>query len=284
MIRQVTLKHGIQVPCLGQGTWHIGEDASQIENEVQAMQWGIEHDMTLIDTAEMYGDGKAEILVGKAIQPYARDRLFLVSKVYPWNADRLHIFTACENSLKRMQTSYLDLYLLHWRGEVPLAETVLCMEKLVSSGLIRSWGVSNFDVLDMMELLQIEQGVNCIADQVMYHLGSRGAEQNLLPWLKEHAMNMMIYSPLAQAGRLRTTLLNNPALQAIAERRKISVFQVLLAFAMRDPSTFTVAKAGSKMHIQANRKAADILLTENELEVLNQQFPCHLHAHGLDMV
>ena len=173
--------------------------------------------MTLIDSAEMYGEGAAEHLVGQAIRGYDRERLYLVSKVYPFHAGRHDIFQSCENSLRRMGTDYLDLYLLHWRGSVPLAETVACMEELKAKGRIRSWGVSNLDTADMEELFEVTGGTSCLTDQVLYHLGSRGVEYDLLPWLRRHKMPLMAYCPLAQGGGLRRGLLASPAVRAAAQ-------------------------------------------------------------------
>ena len=175
-MRFVKLHDGTEIPQLGQGTWNMGESKSKYESELESLRWGIDHGMTLIDTAEMYGDGAAEELLGNAIRPYNRNDLFLVSKVYPWNADRNKIFRSCEDSLNRLGTDHLDLYLLHWRGSVPLAETVQCMEELKQQGKILGWGVSNFDTADMKELLSVRNGDQCQTNQVLYHLGSRGVE------------------------------------------------------------------------------------------------------------
>ena len=182
-MKTVTLPDGTQVPALGQGTWYLGEQPAVRARELAALRTGIEHGMTLLDTAEMYGGGRSEELVGEAIRPYDREKLFLVSKVYPHNAGRPEIFRSCENSLRRLGTEYLDLYLLHWRGSVPFAETAECMEELVRKGRIRRWGVSNLDTDDMEELWGVPGGAQCQVDQVLYHLGSRGVEYDLLPWL-----------------------------------------------------------------------------------------------------
>ena len=184
MDRFVRLKDGALMPKLGQGTWFLGEDKSKEQDEIKSIKIGIENNMTLIDTAEMYGEGLAEELVGKAIKGYDREKLFLVSKVYPHNAGRRNIFRSCENTLKRMGVEYLDLYLLHWRGAVPLSETVECMEELVKKGKIKRWGVSNFDIDDMKELMTVKDGDKCVVNQVLYHLGSRGIEYSLYPWMK----------------------------------------------------------------------------------------------------
>lgn len=188
---------------IGQGTWELGVRPDRFAQECGALRAGVEAGMTLIDTAEMYGEGAAEELVGHALRGLDRERLYLVSKVYPHNAGRQHIFQCCEDSLRRMQTDYLDLYLLHWRGAVPLAETVECMEELKARGRIRAWGVSNLNRHWMEELFRVPGGDRCLTDQVLYHLGSRGVEYDLLPWLQRHGLPLMAYCPLAQGGTLR---------------------------------------------------------------------------------
>ncbi|MBQ6487644.1 MAG: aldo/keto reductase [Solobacterium sp.] len=283
-MKKVLLKDGTPVPALGQGTWYMGEKRSLRESEIESLRWGIEHGMNLIDTAEMYGDGASEKLIGDAIVPFDREKLFIVSKVYPWNAGRRNIFDSCEASLERLGTDYLDLYLLHWRGSVPLRETVQCMEELIKQGKILRWGVSNLDDSDMKELSAVPGGLNCQCDQVLYHLGSRGAEAKLLPWLKEHDMPMMAYCPLAQAGKLRSSMLRDPVLNEIAHAHNATVFQIMLAFAIRDYHVFAVPKAGTLKHVQENREAAEIELSEEEKDLLNNAFPKPAHVYGLDMV
>ena len=202
---------GQTVGPIGQGTWYLGEDPDRFDAECSALRAGVEAGMNLIDTAEMYGDGAAEELVGRAIQGLDRDKLFLVSKVYPFNAGRGDIRVSCEDSLMRMKTDHLDLYLLHWRGSVPLAETVECMEELKEDGLIRAWGVSNLDTDDMQELFAQPDGTHCAANQVLYNVGSRGIEYDLLPLMRQHQIPVMAYCPLAQAGRLRPAEPPGPA-------------------------------------------------------------------------
>ena len=281
-MKTLTLKNGTVIPKLGQGTWYLGENSSTYDEELETLRWGIEHEMTLIDTAEMYGEGAAERLVGDAIRPYDRSSLYIVSKVYPWNAGRNHIYTSLENSLKRLQTDYLDCYLLHWRGSVPLAETVDCMEDLVDRGLIRSWGVSNLDVSDMEELLDAG-GANCVLDQVLYHLGSRGAEKYLYPWLNDNDMSFMAYCPLAQAGRLKSSLLSSSAVKEVAAAHGVDALQILLAFVLSKENMFTVPRTGSLAHVKKNREAADIVLSDDELAKLDAAFPVPSHVTYLDM-
>ncbi len=282
-MRNVKLKDAALVPQLGQGTWNMGESAAKYDREVESLRWGIEHGMTLIDTAEMYGDGAAEELVGEAISPYNRSDLFLVSKVYPWNAGRKNIFKSCEDTLERIGTDHLDLYLLHWRGSVPLAETVQCMEELKQQGKILRWGVSNFDTADMKELLSIQNGDQCQVNQVLYHLGSRGVEYDLLPFMNEHGIPMMAYCPLAQAGRLKQKLLSSRILQEVAEAHGKTVMQILLAFTLLRDDVISIPKASSVAHTSANRDAAEIILTQEERDLLDREFPKPDRKMPLDM-
>lgn len=240
---------GQTVGPIGQGTWYLGEDPDRFDAECSALRAGVEAGMNLIDTAEMYGDGAAEELVGRAIQGLDRDKLFLVSKVYPFNAGRGDIRVSCEDSLMRMKTDHLDLYLLHWRGSVPLAETVECMEELKEDGLIRAWGVSNLDTDDMQELFAQPDGTHCAANQVLYNVGSRGIEYDLLPLMRQHQIPVMAYCPLAQAGRLRRGLLNHPALRQIAGEHHATVPQILLAFLLAQPGVLPIpGRAAHSMH------------------------------------
>lgn len=239
--------------------------------------------MTLLDTAEMYGSGAAERLVGQAIQGRDRETLYLVSKVYPHNAGRKNIFNSCRASLKRMGTDYLDLYLLHWRGSVPLAETVECMEQLKADGLIRDWGVSNLDPDDMKELLQVPGGGACRTDQVLYHLGSRGIEYDLLPLLQKQGVSVMAYCPLAQAGRLRRGLMNHPAVLETAQAHSATPAQVLLAFLLARPGVIPIPRASRAEHTRENAGAAELRLTGDDLTRLDAAFPAPTHRVPLDM-
>ena len=270
------------IPALGQGTWEMGEDPVKHDQELAALRYGIEHGMTLIDTAEMYGEGKSEQLVGEAIRGYDRSKLYLVSKVYPWNAGREHIFTSCEQSLKRLGTNYLDLYLLHWRGDIPLQETVSCMEELVQHGLIHNWGVSNFDVSDMDELMAAG-GEHCVTDQVLYHLGSRGVEYDLVPWLKKHGMLTMSYSPLVRTVELRKRIVTHPSVKKVAADHHMTETQVMLAFLIHDPTVFAVPKASTIEHVKMNCAVLDVELSESEYALLSDVFPVPDHKVELDM-
>lgn len=282
--RQVVLPDGAKVPAVGQGTWFLGESWSRFEAEKEALTAGIAAGMTLIDTAEMYGEGAAEELVGRTIAGMEREKLFLVSKVYPHNAGRVHIAKSCMASLKRMGTDYLDLYLLHWRGGVPLEETVACMEQLKKEGKIRRWGVSNFDVDDMEELWSVPGGTNCAVNQVLYHVASRGIEYDLLPWLRQHHVPVMAYCPLAQAGSLRRGLYGNPVLTRIARNHQATVSQVLLAFVIRGGDIIAIPRAGRREHAVENAAAAGLELTAEELAMIDGEFPAPDRKVYLDIV
>lgn len=284
MNRMVTLSDGTSVPALGQGTWFLGEKRAQFEREKEALTAGVGAGMTLIDTAEMYGSGKAELLIGETIRQMDRSSLFLVSKVYPHNAGRKNIFKSCMASLDRMGTNYLDLYLLHWRGGIPLEETVACMEQLKKEGKIRRWGVSNFDTDDMEELWQVPGGKNCAVNQVLYHAGSRGIEYDLLPWMREHGVALMAYCPLAQGGDLKRGMYQSPVLQQIAQAHGATVSQVLLAFAMRDGSTIAIPRSSRKEHTLENAGADTLVLTEEELAKIDGAFPAPNRKVYLDIV
>lgn len=284
MEREVCLSDGTKVPCIGQGTWFLGEHRDRIQREQEALTAGINAGMTLIDTAEMYGGGKAELLIGRTIKGIDRNSLFLVSKVYPQNAGRKNIFKSCMASLERMGTDYLDLYLLHWRGGIPLSETVACMEQLKKEGKIRRWGVSNFDTEDMEELWAVPGGKNCAVNQVLYHVASRGIEYDLLPWMRRNKVPLMAYCPLAQAGSLRRGLYENQVLKQIAENHGATISQVLLAFAVRDGSTIAIPRTGRKEHTMENAKAVQVILTEEELAVIDKEFPAPSRKVYLDIV
>jgi len=273
--KRMVSANGLSLPSLGQGGWHIGNEPRNAQREITALRRGIELGISLIDTAEMYGDGRSEILIGKTIDGIPREEVLLVSKVYPHNAGSPRIFASCDASLRRLGTDYLDLYLLHWRGSVPLSETVDCLEQLVSAGKIRRWGVSNFDVADMEELMCIPNGKNCAVDQVLYHLGSRGIEYDLLPWLEEHHMAAMAYCPLAQAGRLKRMqkeLLSDKTLLCIAQKYEINVFQLLLAFTQRNPRVVSIPKSGSPDHVEQNAAVFDISISDEDWTEIDKVF------------
>lgn len=277
------IKSGVRIPKLGQGTWHMGEDPSAERQEMDALRLGVTLGLNLIDTAEMYANGRAEEVVGKAIKPFHREDLYLVSKVLPSNAGRTDLQKSCEQSLTRLGTEYLDMYLLHWRSGTELQETVQGMEDLVKAGKIRDWGVSNFDVQDMHDLWQTGGGSNCAVDQVLYHLGSRGIEYDLLPWLRRKRVVTMAYCPVAQAGRLQQKLLSNPVVTEIAQAHHIGVIQLLLAFAMYQPDIVAIPKAAATEHVKENAHVLNVKLDARELELLDEQFPAPDHKVPLDI-
>ncbi|OMF33121.1 aldo/keto reductase [Paenibacillus sp. FSL H8-0259] len=279
----ILMPDGAVLPRLGQGTWTMGEHAANRAEEIAALRHGVELGMNLIDTAEMYGDGRSEELVGEAVRGI-RDKVFLVSKVYPHNAAGAALIRSCEASLKRLGTDHLDLYLLHWRGTLPLEETVEGMEALVASGKIARWGVSNFDTPDMQELLRIPGGNHCAVNQVLYHLGSRGIEHELLPWLSGHKIPVMAYSPLAQAGTLRKGLTENETVQRIARNHEATPLQILLAWSIREAEVMAIPKAGTRQHVEENAAAGKLVLTSDELWQLDDAFPQPSWKVPLDMI
>ena len=277
------LREGDTIPQLGMGTWYLGEGRRPASEEERTLLSGIDAGLRLIDTAEMYGDGKAEELVGRVLRQREREKLFLVSKVYPHNAGRNQIFRACENSLRRMGTDYLDLYLLHWRGSVPLQETVSAMEEMVRQGRIRHWGVSNFDLEDMQELFRCQYGERCAVNQVLYHLGSRGIEVVLRPWQEQHGVLSMAYCPLAQMGRLNHKLVSHPAVTETAQELGLTPMQVLLGFVLSQNNMVAIPRTGSAEHMKLNAAMANTQLPQAYIERLNAAFPVPGNRVPLDM-
>jgi len=266
-MRTVSLPSGEAVPALGQGTWGLGIDPARRHDDVAAVRLGLDLGLTLVDTAEMYGEGSTEELVGEAIAG-RRDDVFLVSKVYPHNADRRGVVAACERSLRRLRTDRLDLYLLHWRGDVPFEETLAGFADLVRSGKIRHYGVSNLDAGEMAEWWSKSGGAATVTDQVLYNLMRRGVEWDLLPWCRERGVPVMAYSPLEQ-GRL----LSEAALHKIAERRGVAPAQVALAWLLHQDGVIVIPKAGRAQHLRENRAAADLRLSPDDLAELDRAFP-----------
>lgn len=277
----------IEVPAIGQGTWYMGEGLAPRQDEVRALQHGLSMGLTLIDTAEMYADGGAEDVVGEALVG-RRHEAFLVSKVYPWNAGRDTAIAACEASLKRLNTDHLDLYLLHWPGDIPLEESLEAFERLHEAGKIRRFGVSNFDVDEMAALRSLPGGENCATNQVLYHLGSRGIEHSLLPWQRDHGIPAMAYSPLAQAGSLRRDLLTHPEILEIASSLGITPTQLLLAWAIRPleghRDVIAIPKATGLEHVEQNAGALTIELTHETLNRLDAAFPAPGRKEPLDII
>lgn len=266
-MRTVTLSDGTTVPAVGQGTWMMGEARRRME-ELGALRAGIDRGMTLIDTAEMYGDGTAERLVAEAIAG-RRDEVFLVSKVLPSNARTARLVRSCEESLKRLGTDRLDLYLLHWRGSTPLDETIAAFDRLREAGKILRWGVSNFDTEDMEELFLVNGGEACITNQVLYNPENRGAEFDLLPWQEARGIVTMAYSPVGQGG----SLLKSAALAEVARRHGATPGQIAIAWSIREGDVISIPKAARLVHVEENAAAADIVLTEEDLDTLDAAHP-----------
>jgi len=279
MMKTVKLPDGSTIPALGQGTWKMGETSARAQTEIAALREGIEHGMTLIDTAEMYAAGGAERVVAQAIAGQ-RDRIFLVTKVSPQNASAAGIAKSCAASLKRLGTDYIDLYLLHWPGRYPLEETVAAFEKQRQAGQIRHWGVSNFDTGLMAELTALPQGANCATNQILYHPDQRGAEFDLLPWCRDHKMPIMAYSPLGQGGRL----LRSAALAAVARRRNATPAQIAIAWTLRDGNTISIPKSASPDRIRENADAATITLTPEDLAEIDATHPPPHRKSRLEML
>ncbi|NHV30364.1 aldo/keto reductase [Burkholderia sp. D-99] len=277
-IATVVLPDGETIPKLGLGTWEMGERPARRADEIAALREGVELGMTLVDTAEMYGDGATEELIGEALAGL-RDDVFLVSKVYPHHASRRGVVAACDASLKRLRTDRLDLYLLHWRGSVPLDETIEGFEALQRAGKIRRWGVSNFDTADMAELVDEAGGGACATNQILYNIARRGPEFDLLPWLAEHRMPAMAYSPVDH-GRLP----KRSPLDEIARQRGVSVMRVALAWVLAQPGVFAIPKASRIEHVRDNRAALDFMFSDDERAQLDAYFRPPRSKRALEML
>lgn len=275
---------GQVVPAIGIGTWHMGDHPQNRAEEIAAIQAGVHAGARVVDTAEMYGSGRSESLVGAAIQPFNRTDLFLISKVLPQNASASRMRLSLEASLRRLKTDYLDLYLYHWRGNIPLAETVRALEDLQQAGLIRSWGVSNFDEADLKELWQVPNGHHVQANEDLYHLGSRGIEYAVLPWQQAHNVPLIAYSPIAQGDSHGQGIATNATVKAIAAAHQVSVYQVLLAWVIRQPQTLAIPQTNSVAHMRQNVAAANLDLTSAELGALDEQYPRPTQKEPLDVI
>jgi diketogulonate reductase-like aldo/keto reductase len=276
-MKTIQLSDGKNVPVLGQGTWKLGEGDRDKAEEVAALRAGMELGMTLIDTAEMYGEGAAEKIVGRAIEG-VRDQVFLVTKAYPHHASRRELPLACERSLQRLGTDVIDLYLLHWRARTPLAETVEAFEALRASGKIRRWGVSNFDIDDLEDLGA--KADDCATNQVLYNPEARAIEFDLVPWCQERQMPVMAYSPVGQAGRL----LQNKALLDVARRHDVTPPQIAIAWALRQPGVIAIPKASNLNHVGENAAAASIKLTADDLATIDAAYPPPTKKRPLQML
>ncbi|MBD1922584.1 MULTISPECIES: aldo/keto reductase [Cyanophyceae] len=277
-VRTLKLPSGQLIPILGMGTWQMGESARNRQSEIDALRHGLDLGLSLIDTAEMYGEGGAEEVIAHAIAS-RRAEVFLVSKVYPHNASKRGAIAACERSLKRLKTDYLDLYLLHWRGSVPLVETLEAFQTLQQAGKIRSYGVSNFDVEDMEEAIGLKGGKAIATNQVLYNLMRRGIEWNLLPWCQQRGIPIMAYSPIEQ-GRL----LNNQTLKAIAQERGVTAAQVAIAWLLHQDNVIVIPKSSRIDHVEQNYAALNLKLSADELASLDAAFPAPTKPVSLEML
>ncbi|MEI9419025.1 aldo/keto reductase [Mesorhizobium sp. Cs1321R2N1] len=277
-VRTTTLPCGEAIPVLGQGTWKMGEDSRRRSEEVDALKLGLDLGVTLIDTAEMYAGGGAEEVVAKAIAG-RRAEVFLVSKILPSNASRAGVQRACENSLRRLATDRIDLYLLHWPGSVPLSETVEAFEALKKAGKIRHWGVSNFDTDEMQELAFLSDGDKVQTNQVLYNLVRRGPEFDLTPWMRKRGIPLMAYSPVEQGA-----LAHNARLAAVAARHGATAAQIALAWVIQQDGVIAIPKAGSQEHVRQNFAALDIKLTPQDIADLDSAFPPPSRKRGLEMI
>lgn len=267
---------------LGMGTWHLGERPEHRKEEIAALRYGLTHGLKVIDTAEMYGDGQSEKLVGQAIKGYDRSHLFLISKFYPYHATPSLERKSLEASLKRLGTDYVDLYLLHWRGNHRLSDTVVGLQALQKSGLIRHWGVSNFDLADMKELFSVPGGKECFANEDLYNLAHRGVEYDLLPWQKEKQLNFIGYSPFNSRNNKTLRITHN--LKAVARAHDATPHQIMLAWVIRSGQVLSIPEAASVKHMKENIAAQKIKLTDDDLRLLNSDFPVPTSKQSLAMI
>jgi diketogulonate reductase-like aldo/keto reductase len=275
---QVTLPDGEKVPAYGQGTWHMGESRARFADEVAALKLGIDLGIPLIDTAEMYGNGVAEEIVAEAAKG-RRDKLFIVSKVLPYNASQKGTIAACDRSLERLKTDHIDLYLLHWRGSYPFEETLAGFERLQRDGKIRHHGVSNFDKRDMEEWVRLDDGKSVASNQILYNLTRRGPEWDVIPWCRERSVSIMAYSPIEQ-GRM----LGHKGLVDVAGRLGATPAQVALAWLLRQEGMIVIPKASRQEHVRENLGALDLKLSDNDLAELDRTFPPPKHRTSLGML
>lgn len=283
-MKMLRLKNGMEVPSVGQGTWKMGDSGSKSAEEIATLRRGIDLGLHLLDTAEMYGNGRSEQIIAQAMEGIPREKVIFVSKVLPENAGKASLAKSLDNSLKNLKTDYLDLYLLHWRGHIPLAETIDAMEAQVSAGKIRGWGVSNFDTADMKELLSLPKGENCLVNQVLYHLGSRGVEFDLLPLLQKEKIPLMAYCPIAQGGSLKSALLQNEGVRSLAEKYHCTPITIILAFTLQQDMVFAIPKASTVAHVEENAQALDLRFTAEDMALLSQAFPPPKKKEYLDLL
>lgn len=279
----MVLKDGTKVSKLGIGGWYIGDDIGAKDEEISSIRYAIDNGVNLIDTASMYGNGASERLIGEALQGYKREELFIVSKVLPSHASFANTIKSCEQSLKNLKTDYLDMYLLHWRGVYSFEETFSAFEELKHQGKIKNWGVSNMDIDDMKEILSTPQGQNCMVNQVLYHLGSRGIEFSLKPFMDKNGILTMAYCPLAQGGRLNKRLLSSNAIKQVAKKHDISIMQVLLCFVLMQTNTIAIPKSSKLKHTKENINCLNIKLDEEDLALLSSEFKAPTYKLLLDI-
>ncbi len=263
----------MSIEPVGLGTWKMGDDSNIHQEEIDAIQFAINQGANVIDTAEMYGDGASEELIGEAIQSYDREKLYIISKVHPENASRDKVLTSIDNSLKRLRTGYIDLYLLHWKSQYPLEETISAFEEAKNLGKIKEWGVSNFDTSDMKHLLSLPNGHECVANQVRYNIGDRGIEYDLKPFMRENNIALISYAPIARGDKLGKNLTKSPVLLELSRKYEVDVFQILLAWNIRDGHTLAIPKSSNKLHIENNMGASNIHLTEEDIQKIDSEYP-----------
>ncbi len=283
-MKSLVLKTGIKIPKLGITTYKIGENPDLLSREINALEYAVAGGIRLIDTSEMYGKGMAESIVGKAIEKFNRKELFLVSKIYPFNCTKEKIYYSIENTLKRLKTDYLDLYLIQWAGPISFQESVNCLEELRKKRYIKHWGVSNFDLFNMEKLLHVIDGDHCVVNQVLYHLGSRGTEFELQGFMKKKGIKIMAYCPMAMGGILNTKLIHNSKLQKIACKYNISIQGLLLAFVLSRENIIPIPKSTDKKHIDEILKIGRMVLERSDLKILDKIFPPPSCRQFLDIV
>ena len=272
----------LELTGLGMGTWGLGEDPKNKKDEISSLRYGLDNGIKIIDTAEMYGEGKSESLVGEAIKGYSRSDLFLITKFYPYHGTPELERQSLENSLKRLGTDYVDLYLLHWRGHKRLSDTVRGLQALQKEGLIHHWGVSNFDIADMEELMTVPGGEECFANEVLYNVSKRGVEFDLLPWQREKHINFIAYSPFNSGGGDTIRITNN--LKMVARHHHATPHQIMLAWTMRSRNILTIPKASNVKHMKENLAAVKIKLDDEDLALLTADFPQPTTQQALEMI
>lgn len=276
--------HEIKIPSIGMGTWHMGSDPSAYAQQKATLKYGLHHGATVIDTAEQYGSGDSEKIVGDAMKGFPRQKIFLISKFLPYHATKHAMSAALDRSLSRLGTDYLDLYLYHWPGGTPLAEVVDNMETLKKSGKIRHWGVSNFDLNDMEHLLSVSNGKNVMANEDLYNIGSRGLDYDVLPWQRKHGIPLIAYAPIDQADSRGNGIIKDPILEKVAREHHSNAFQIMLAWAVRDGHTLAIPQTDSQDHMQENIDAAKLQLTHDDLKMLDKAFPKPTRQQPLDII